>query len=117
MCDKEIFQNIAEEIESFEQAATALGISTTTRQEIKDNYPNDSKMRKVRLLEVWKRSQGSDATYLALVEALLKMKDRQTAEYIVTFIKQQTHASQGTKEIVSPGGHSQGQEQEQKGNN
>ena len=108
-------------MESFDETAVALGISEPKRKEIKANYPSDAMMRKIRLLEVWKRSQGSDATYLALVEAFLKMDDRQTTECIVTFVKQQIHASppdQGTEEI--PGGHSQGhdeREQEQKGNN
>ena len=105
-------------MESFAQTAVALGISEVKRKEIRDNYPNDAKMRKIRLLEVWKKSQGSDATYLALVKAFLKMNDRQTAEYIVAAVKQQMHPSppdQGIEEI--PGGHSQGHDEREQGNN
>ena len=90
VCDEDIIYTIAEKIESFERTSKALGFSGPKRQEIKDNY-SDAMMRKVRLLEVWKRSQGSDATYLALVEALLKVDERETAEYIVTHVKQLTH--------------------------
>ena len=88
VCDEDIFYTIAEQIESFERLASSkkLGISAPRRQEIKDNNP-DAMMRKVRLLEVWKRSQGSDATYLVLIEALLEVRDRETAEYIVTHVK------------------------------
>ena len=121
--DDAIFHNVADKMESFDKTAVALGVPTPRRQEIKDNYPNDAGMRKIRLLEVWKRSQGSDATYLALVEAFLKMNDRETAEYIVEFVKQQTHPAspdQGTEEEVLSEGHSQGhdeREDKQKGNN
>ena len=110
-----IFHNVAEEMVSFDQTAVALGIPAPRRQEIKANYPNDEKMRKIGLLEVWKRARGDDATYLALVEAFLKMNDRQTAGYIVTFVKQQINPpppDQGTEEIQ---GHEE-REQEQKGN-
>ena len=107
-------------MESFDKTAVALGVLPTRRQEIKDDYPNDARMRKVRLLEVWKRSVGDDATYLVLVEAFLKMNDRQTAGYIVTFVKQQINPSPPDQGTEIPGGYSQGhdeREQEQKGNN
>ena len=101
-CSKEAFQNVANEMGPFDQTAMAL-IKETKREEIKANYPNDEKMRKIRLLEVWKRSQGFDATYLALVEAFLKIDDRQAAECIVAFVKQLKYASLPDQGTVYPG--------------
>ena len=88
VCNEEIFHDVAQKMESFEQTAVTLGIRPERRQEIRDNHPADARMRKVRLLEVWKRSKGFDATYLALVEAFLKKDDRVTAECIIMLVKQ-----------------------------
>ena len=119
-CDVKIFNHLVKEFQSFERLAVALGLSETEREGIKNENQNDS-MRKIRVLEVWKRTKGFDATYLILVEAFLTITDRQAAEYIVAFVKQQTHASppdQGTEKKALCGGYSQEHErkQEQKGN-
>ena len=60
-----------------------------TQQEI-DEIQNDKpseRSRKLSLLWNWRSRNGSDATYLAIVEVFLRMNDRNLAEIVLRYVK------------------------------
>ena len=85
-CDDDLFLYVVDEIESFEELAPHLGITSVEVFELKNNH-RKYKEAKQNFLQLWRNKNGSDATIRALVCAFLKFKKRQTAENIVEYIK------------------------------
>ena len=77
---------MVDEIESFEELAPYLGITSVEVLELKNDH-RKYKEAKQSFLQLWRNKNGSGATIHALVCAFLKLKKRQTAENIVAYIK------------------------------
>ena len=85
-CDDDLFLYVVDEIESFEELAPHLGITSVEVLELKSDH-RKYKEAKQNFLQLWRNKNGSDATIRDLVCAFLKLKKRQTAENIVAYIK------------------------------
>ena len=77
---------MVDEIESFEELAPYLGITSVEVLELKNDH-RKYKEAKQSFLQLWRNKNGSGATIHALVCAFLKLKKRQTAENIVAYMK------------------------------
>ena len=64
-----------------------LGMKRVSAQDAKHDGKSEPD-RRVSLLEAWKQMKGSDATYKALIAALLEMERRDDAEIICNFLKE-----------------------------
>ena len=73
---------------SCQKVAPYLGISDEDVDDIARDHDGGETSRKIATLQLWKKTNGYEATYLALMQAFLSMKDRQTAENIVRHAKE-----------------------------
>ena len=64
-----------------------LGLKQVCAQDAKQDGKSEPD-RRAGLLEAWKQMKGSDATYRALIAALLEMERRDDAEIICNFLKE-----------------------------
>ena len=87
-CSDDLFLTVAKEMRSLQRVAPCLGISDEDIHDLTSDQDSGEMSRKIAALELWKRSKGHEATYLALVQTFLAMNDRQTAEHIVRHAKE-----------------------------
>lgn len=90
-CDENLFGHIITKIASHVAIAQHL-IGEVRIFEIQRNCPNDYEKLKLEVLNLWKRINGADATYLALVNAFLEIEDKSVAECIIEYVKKRTGA-------------------------
>ena len=64
----------------------SLGLGRADIEAIKRNNDTDQD-RVVALLWKWKEIKGSKATYLALIESLLKCRNEEAAEKVIQYLK------------------------------
>ena len=81
-CCDSLFLKLMIEIPGFENAAPYFGFTQPEISDLFHDY-NRERSRKLHMLWSWKRKNGSDATYLAIVKIFLEMKDKQIAELIL----------------------------------
>ena len=81
-CDDSLFLALMSEIPSFEDAAPHFGFAQAEISELRYDYQSE-RSRRLHMLWTWKRKNGGDATYLAIVTIFLKMNDRHLAEVVL----------------------------------
>ena len=86
-CEDPLFLVILKKMKYYDEVAPYLGLEEQEIADIGRDQPTQEKKR-MAVLWSWRRKYGSDATYLSLAEAFLKMEDRVTAECIVTYFKE-----------------------------
>ena len=86
-CSAELLLTVKDLMKPHEQVAPYLGLSEQKVTNIRRDHPDSEEMRKLEVLQEWKRQKGSGATRRSLVKAFLKMRDRETAEKIVRRVK------------------------------
>ena len=84
VCDDDLFLVVIDEIESYEELAPYLGVSSEEVLKLKHDHPYTVKRK---ILELWRDRNGAKATIHALVCAFLELKKWKTAENIVGYIK------------------------------
>ena len=73
-CDDDLFLNLSEQISSFEDTAPYFELTQPEINEIIVDCRTE-RSRKLRMLWNWKTKHGSKATYLAIVNIFLRLKD------------------------------------------
>ena len=84
-CCDNLFMALMTEIPSFEDAAPHFGFKQPEIVELRTDG-NEERERRLKMLWKWKEKNGSDATYLAIVNIFIEMKNKQLAEVVLTFI-------------------------------
>ena len=87
-CDDDLFLNLSEQISSFEDTAPYFELTQPEINEIIVDCRTE-RSRKLRMLWNWKTKHGSKATYLAIVNIFLRLKDRYLAEFVLRYCKGQ----------------------------
>ena len=87
-CDDELFLNLSEQISSFEDTAPYFELTQPETDEIIVDCRTE-RSRTLRMLWNWKTKNGSKATYLAIVNIFLQIKDRYLAEFVLRYCKGQ----------------------------
>ena len=88
-CDNGLFLALAKQILSHEEIGYTLGLTKPDIEHINKDH-KETKEKIMAVLFEWRRKVGSSqATHLVLVEALLNMDDRDTAEFVLDHILHQ----------------------------
>ena len=87
-CDDDLFLDLSEQISSFEDTAPYFELTQPEINEIIVDCRTE-RSRKLRMLWNWKTKHGSEATYLAIVNIFLRLKDRYLAEFVLRYCKGQ----------------------------
>ena len=87
VCDDDLFLVAADEIVSYEELATSLGVTAADVYALKNDNPHNYKLAKSKFLQLWREKNGASATVRALVVALLKLSRRGTVETIIKHVK------------------------------
>ena len=85
-CDDNLFLALMLKIPRFKNVAPFFGFTQPEIEAIHQEYNNERSQR-LHMLWQWKRKNGSNATYLALVTVFLKMEDASLAEFVVQHTK------------------------------
>ena len=83
-CCDNLFETLKTEIPSFEVAAPYFGFKEPEIVELRSDFSYE-RQRRLQMLWKWKAKNGSDATYLAIVQVFLKMGNKQLAECVLGF--------------------------------
>ena len=81
-CYDDLFLTLMIEIPDFEIAAPYFGFTEAEISELRRDFHRE-RSRKLHMLWSWKRKNGSNATYLAIVKIFLEMNDKQVAELVL----------------------------------
>ena len=101
-CDDNLFLTLLPQLSSFNDTAPYFGLTRPEIEEIRIHKTNE-KSRKISMLWKWKKRNGSGATYLAIVEVFLCMKDQNLAEIVVQHVKARfEHLPQTINSCVYP---------------
>ena len=82
---REHAREISLKMTKWEDWASALDLSPTQREEI-DRENRTMHTKRLAVLRVWKETFGSTATYEKLIDALLELKLRNSAEFVCSLI-------------------------------
>ena len=85
-CDDNLFLVLMLEIPRFDNAVPFFRLTQPEIEAIHCDYKSE-KSRRLHLLWKWRRKNGSDATYLALITIFLQMEDKSLAEFAIQHIK------------------------------
>ena len=83
-CCDNLFMALKTEIPSFDDAAPHFGFKLPEIVELRTDGSQERE-RRLKMLWKWKEKNGSDATYLAIVNIFIEMKNKQLAEGVLTF--------------------------------
>ena len=87
-CTDELFVELmSEEIKRLDEVATHLGLTETDITDALRSKKTEG-TRRLAILREWKRQNGTDATCKVLVNALLKVRDQDTAEAVISFAEE-----------------------------
>ena len=86
-CDDMLFLTLLPEMSNIHDTAPYFGFTQPEIEEIQIDKPSE-RSRKLSLLYKWRSRNGSDATYLAIVNVFLHMKDQNLAEIILQHVKE-----------------------------
>ena len=81
-----LFQTLPPQMSNIHDTAPCFGFTEQEIEEIQIDKPTE-RSRKLSLLLKWRSRKGSDATYLAIVDVFLRMKDRNLAEIVLRYVK------------------------------
>ena len=95
-CSDTLFLTLNTEIRRFENAAPHFGFTQPEIEELRHDFDTE-RQRKLEMLWNWRRKNGSDATYIAIVRIFLKMNDKQLAEVVLKHFKQEVPAGKYQK--------------------
>lgn len=84
-CDNNLFVVLTKGIISFDHVVPYFGLTPPDIDEIRSENPTEV-LKSYRMLWAWKRKNGSDATYLAIVNIFLEMEDRFLAESVLQHV-------------------------------
>ena len=90
-CSDSLFLTLNTEIPSFEDAAPYFGFNQQEIVGLRSGFYTE-KRRTLQMLWSWRRKNGSDATYIAILRIFLKMNDKQLAEVVLKHFKQEVPA-------------------------
>ena len=85
-CDDNLFLALMLKIPRFKNVAPFFGFTQPEIEAIHQEYNNERSQR-LHMLWQWKRKNGRNATYQALVTVFLKMEDASLAEFVVQHTK------------------------------
>jgi len=85
-CDHNLFLTLLPKISSFKETAPYFGFTQPEIEEISIDKPTE-KLRKLYMFWKWKSRNGSDATYLAIVNNFLSMSNKNLAEFVLQHIE------------------------------
>ena len=101
-CDDMLFQTLLPQMSNIHDTAPCFGFTQQEIEEIQIDKPSE-RSRKLSLLWKWRSRNGSDATYLAIVDVFLRMKDQNLAEIVLQHVKGMfQHQSQPIGSYVYP---------------
>ena len=86
VCNDDHILEVAKRLTQWRNAALRFGFDRATVEDLINNDWDEEGTRQQMLLR-WKQEKGSEATYGALAEVLLKLRQRSLAERAVTFSK------------------------------
>ena len=86
-CDDMLFQILSPQMSNIHDTAPCFGFTQPEIEEIQIDKPSE-RSRKLSLLWKWRSRKGSDATYLAIVDVFLRMKDQNLAEIVLQHVKE-----------------------------
>ena len=95
-CSDSLFLTLNTEIPSFEDAAPYFGFNQHEIVGLRSGFCTERR-RTLQMLWSWRRKNGSDATYIAIVRIFLKMNDKQLAEVVLKHFKQEVPAGKYQK--------------------
>ena len=88
ICSDDLFLDVVvEKMGLYDEVAPYLGLSKQEVDNIRRDHPDSEKVRKLEVLREWKKQKGSGATCKSLIKAFLRMKDKETADCIVSYVK------------------------------
>ena len=87
-CDDNLMTKLPSRILHYQKVGYALGLTEADIKAIHESN-NDEELKRMSVLQQWKRRNGSHATYFLLKEAFLSelVNDRETAEFIEDYAK------------------------------
>ena len=99
-CDDNLFLDLMLKIRGFDDAAPFFHLTQAEIEAIRCDF-NSEKSRRLHMLWQWKRKNGSDATYLALVKVFLHMEDKYLAEIVMQHTKS-TYVTDSNDSCLNP---------------
>ena len=108
-CNDELLLLVRDKIsKSYNDVAPYLGLTEQEEHNIRDNKMLSEEARKLEVLRKWRSKNGSAATCQGLAEAFIQMKDIETAELIVSYVRtgyfthhhKQSHSDQRQSNIM-----------------
>ena len=101
-CDDTIFLSLIKEID-FDITASSLGFTQTEIEEIRLDCSSERK-RKMKMLWEWTKKNGSNATYLVLIEAFARIPDHTAVEFVMQHVKKQQQQALSSAAITEDHG-------------
>ena len=86
-CSTEHLTKIAPFVSNWHTYAIVLGVNQPQILSIKSDHTLEAEMKAQQVLSLWKKANGFNATYLALVDVCLQKNDVQLAESICKIVK------------------------------
>ena len=86
-CDDNLFLTLLPQLSRFEDTAPYFGFTQPEIEEIQIDKTTE-RSRKLSMLWKWRSKNGSGATYLAIMEVFLSMRDKNLAEIVLQHFKQ-----------------------------
>ena len=85
-CDDELFLALIPEITSLDDTAPYFRLTQSEIKEIREDTPG-ARSRKWNMLQKWRSKNGSDATYLSIVNIFIQMRDQRLAELVLNKLR------------------------------
>ena len=85
-CDDHLFLTLLPQLSNLEVTAPYFELTRPEIEEIR-NHKTRERSRNISMLWKWRKKNGSDATYLAIVQVFLCMKDQNLAEIVLQHFK------------------------------
>ena len=99
-CDDKLLLALTTQISRFDITAPYFGLTESEIEVICCDYDKE-RSRRLHMLWQWKKKNGSDATYLALITIFLQMEDKCLAEFVMQHTKS-THLTVSNDSKLNP---------------
>ena len=97
-CDDSVMIEVSQKCSDYIKVGQSLNLSKDTLDNITENEHNDE-ARKTAVLYAWKKLKGSTGTFIELINAFLKMKDRIVTESILRYLSRKTKSEPLTRRL------------------
>ena len=87
-CDDEFFNSLSRQITHFDLLALNLGLTRPQIEEIRRDKDNE-RSRIIETLWKWRERNGSNATYLALINVFIEDDNIENAEFVLSYFIEQ----------------------------